>query len=282
MKKKQKFFLITAVLCTLLGGSLANGKDVTLAEPNYEIKIYMDPSIVLNSNNELKEDVLNTYSISSSPTNMSAEYLDSTNLDLNNNGWDVRIRKKEDEEKFELTYKKRYAIQNGDIDGALNTAAKEGFDKKEKDFDAQVDWGYEKQTLSFSYDKYVSISGYEGITLPSSKDSINAAIKKIPSKLNNSISNDFGKTTLKNAHIYGPVGASRYTGVFNGEKFYIEVWNIKNPLGNSYENVVEASFKTDNRSEAQEGHDELIDSLKKNGWLLPKDELKTQMILDRY
>lgn len=278
MKRKYKICSTITLICTLFSGSVAYGKTTAPAVPNYEVKIYMDPSIVLDSNNELNEDVLNSFEVTNSPLKMSVEYLDSMNLDLNNNGWDVRFRKKENDENFELTYKKRYAIQNGDIDGALNKAASEGFDKNEEDYEAQVDWGYGKETLSFSNDKDANISGYEGIDLPSSKEVIKAAVNKIPGKL----TNIGGKDILKNAYIYGPVDSKRYTGVFNGEKLYIEVWNIKNSLGNGYEKVVEASFKTDSRSEAEEGHDELIDSLKENGWLLPKDELKTQMILDRY
>lgn len=41
---------------------------------------------------------------------------------------------------------------------------------------------------------------------------------------------------------------------------------------------VEASFKKDDRSDAQEGHDKLIALLKEKRWLLPEDE----MILNRY
>ncbi|WP_202117349.1 hypothetical protein [Clostridium chromiireducens] len=282
MKRKVKICSMVTLMLTLLNCTLAYGKTVTPAVPNYEVKIYMDPSVVLDSDNKLKQEVLNTFNMPSTVTKMSVEYLDSSNLDFNDIGWDVRLRKMEGDADFELTYKKRYSIANGNIDSALQTAALDGFDKSEDDYDAQVDWGYNKQTLSFSNDKDVSISGYSGMDLPSSKDSIKAAIKKIPGKLNNSISNGYGTTILQNSHIYGPVDAKRSIGTWNGEKFYIEVWKIKATSGSGYDYVVEASFKTDDRSSAQEGHDQLIELFNEKGWLLPEDQLKTQMILDRY
>lgn len=282
MKRKFKICSMMTLMLTLLNCSLAYGKTVTPAVPNYEVKIYMNPSVVLDSDNKLKQEVLDTFNMPSTVTKMSVEYLDSSNLDFNDIGWDVRLRKMEGDADFELTYKKRYSIANGNIDSALQTAALDGFDKSEDDYDAQVDWSYNKQTLSFSNDKDVSISGYSGMDLPSSKDSIKAAVKKIPGKLNNSISNNYGTTILQNSHIYGPVDAKRSIGTWNGEKFYIEVWKIKATSGSGYDYVVEASFKTDDRSSAQEGHDQLIELFNEKGWLLPEDQLKTQMILDRY
>jgi hypothetical protein len=278
MKRKFKICSVITLMCTLFSTSATYGKTIAPAIPNYEVKIYMDPSIVLNSNNRLNQDVLDYFDMPTNVTKMSVEYLDSKDLDLNNIGWNVRFRKMEDKDKFELTYKKRYAVENGDIDATLQKAAADGFDKSEADYEAQVDWGYEKQTLSFSNNKDVSISGYGGMDLPSKTDTIKNAVNKIPGKLNNSN----GKDVLKNAHIYGPVEAKRSIGVFNQQKFYIEVWKIKTEAGNGYDYVVEASFKTNDRSEAQEGHDKLIDVLKEKGWLLPKDQLKTQMILNRY
>lgn len=282
MKKSFKIISMITLMSLLLNCSAVYGKTVTPAVPNYEVKIFMDPSVVLNSNNELKSNVLNTFNMPNSVTKMSVEFLDSDNLALNNYGWNVRLRKTEGEDNFELNYKKRYAIENGDIDSALQTAAKDGFDINEQDYAAQIEWGYQKQTLSLSNVKNASISGYNGMELPSAKDARNAAASKVPGKLNNNPYSDFGKSILKDAHIYGPVTAKRSIGVWNGEKFYIEVWKIKNSSGNDYEYVVEASFKTDNRSEAKTKHDTLISYLKDKGWLLPVDQLKTQMILDRY
>lgn len=278
MKRKYKICSVITLLCILFSASATYGKTIAPAIPNYEVKIYMDPSVVLNSNNKLNQDVLDYFDMPTTVTKMSAEYLDSKDLDLNNIGWDVRLRKVEDNNNFELTYKKRYSIENGGIDAALQKAAADGFDKNEDDYEAQVDWGYEKQTLSFSNNKDVSISGYGGMDLPSKTDAIKTAVNKISGKLDNVN----GKAILKNAHIYGPVEAKRSIGVFNEQKFYIEVWKIKTEAGNGYNYVVEASFKTNDRSEAQEGHNKLIALLKEKRWLLPKDELKTQMILNRY
>lgn len=282
MKKIYKIITIITMIFTLFNISVGYGATVDPAVPDYEVKIFMDPSVVLNSNKELKSSILSNFNMPNSVTKMSVEFLDSTSLDLNNAGWVVRLRKTEGKDKFELNYKKRYSILNGNIDGTLQSAASEGFDINENDYAAQIEWGYGKQTLSLSNVKEVSISGYNGMDLPSAKDARKAASDNVPGKLNNYLYSDWGKSILKDAHIYGSVDGKRSIGVWSGLKFYIEVWKIKNASGTGYEYVVEASFKTDSRSTASAKHDELIAYLNGKGWLLPLDKLKTQMILERY
>lgn len=60
---------------------------------------------------------------------------------------------KENKSDYELTYKKRYPVVNGNIQAALTLANQEGFDASDDNYEAEVDWGYGKQTLSFSNTK---------------------------------------------------------------------------------------------------------------------------------
>ena len=46
--------------------------------------------------------------------------------------------------------------------------------------------------------------------------------------------------------------------------------------------IVEASFKTTNSREASEEQKRLKAYLEEKGWFLPKDSLKTALILERY
>ena len=73
---------------------------------------------------------------------------------------------------------------------------------------------------------------------------------------------------LKNSRIYGPVLAKRSTGTWRGLEFDVEVWPILGRGGIGTEYIVEVSFKTPSRMTASANHDELIEWLTTNGWLL--------------
>lgn len=118
--------------------------------PDYEVKLLLKQSEVLGSDNELKAEVLSAFAISSSSKNMNIEIVDNKNRDIHRNGWNLRIRKRGDEKKLEMTYKKRYPIADGgfgvtesnaNIDTALRTAEQDGFHTTSPS-EAQVEVGY--------------------------------------------------------------------------------------------------------------------------------------------
>jgi hypothetical protein len=250
--------------------------------PDYEVKLLMNPAVVLGPDFNLLPTVLDTFDMPTSVTKMNVQFLDTVAKDIYNNGWSPRIRKKEGESKFELTYKKRYPICNDDIDGALTTAANQGFDSTATTYEAQVEWGYQQKTLSISRDKSYSDSGYSGLDLPDEADSQKMLIEQAPDKFNNWLYKKWGADQLSVSRIYGPVLAKRSTGTWSGLKLYIEVWPIKDASGTGIEYIVEASFKTDDRAEAALKHDEFILFLQSKGWFLPQDSLKTSLIMERY
>ncbi|KAH7016122.1 uncharacterized protein B0I36DRAFT_206013, partial [Microdochium trichocladiopsis] len=96
--------------------------------PDYEIKFLLKPTAVLGPNTELTSSVLSTFDMPLSVTKLHAQLLDTTGKDIYTAGWSARIRKTENEDDLELTYKKRYVIIDGDIDAALTTANIDGFD----------------------------------------------------------------------------------------------------------------------------------------------------------
>lgn len=286
---KRSSLLLASVMLgagTLLSG-WSGGQGVYaagVATPNYEVKWYLDPAVVLGSDHKLKSAVLNAFDMPSSVEKMNVEYLDSDDLDLNAEGWDVRIRKMESDsdEAFEVTYKMRYPIAGGNVQAALNAAAADGFDADEDDYEAQIDWGYSSQTLSFSNKKDADLEGYDGMELPGKEDSRELAEDFIPGKLENWQSGDWAEDILHDAHIYGPVGAKRSIGEWGGEELYIEVWEIKKSSGTGYDYLVEASFKEDDFATASARRDSLKNKLVSEGWFLPQDGLKTTKILERY
>ncbi|KAF2259241.1 hypothetical protein CC78DRAFT_475961 [Lojkania enalia] len=250
--------------------------------PDYEVKLLMNPTAVLNSDHKLKATVLSTFSMPTTVTKMNVQFLDTDAKDLYSAGWSPRIRKTEDEDDFELTYKKRYPITNSDIDAALSTANSQGFDSTTTTYDAQVEWGYQVQTLSISRKKSASDSGFSGMDLPGKKDSQEMLIDEAPDKFDDWLYNDWGTDTLDVSRIYGPVLAKRSIGTWSGFQLYIEVWPIKDAAGTGVEYIVEASFKTDSRTTAAAKHDELMSFLVTKGWFLAQDSLKTSLIMQRY
>lgn len=253
--------------------------------PDYEVKVFLDPEKVLDVNKNLRADVKTYFNAPSSVEKLAVQFMDTPDLDINAEGWVVRIRKQEayTDKQFELVYKKRYPIENGDIAQALAAAANEGFTAADTNYDAQVDWGYQKQTLSITRKKIVEKSGYEGMELPTRKDSRKWTIDEAPGKFANWLYNGWGTDLLEDVHKpFGPVQAKRSIGVWDGAQIYVEVWQLLNGNGTSFEYIVEASFKEDAYAAAAAKKAALEGEMSAQGWLLPVDQLKTQLILERY
>jgi len=190
--------------------------------PDYEVKLLMDPTVVLDSSFKLKPTVLSTFAMPTTVTKMNVQFLDTDTKPIYNAGWSPRIRKTENENNFELTYKKRYAISGGDIDTALTVANNEGFNSGDTNYDAQVEWGYQKQTLSISRQKSASDSGYSGMDLPGTSNSRSMLISDAPDKFDDWLYNNWGTSTLAVSRIYGPILAKRSIGTWSGLQLYIE------------------------------------------------------------
>ncbi|KAG3106669.1 hypothetical protein PC116_g353 [Phytophthora cactorum] len=251
------------------------------AVPAYEVKFLAKPELVLNTDGTPRSEVIQTLGLSSTARNISAEYFDTNALNLDQQGWNVRFRKKDDKNNYELTYKKRYPVINGDVNAALTLANQEGFDASDDNYEAEIDWGYGKQTLSFSNTKKVDTKA-TGVQLPSQQEALNMLLDKLPGKLKNWSSSNWGKQQLTQSRAYGPVTFQRYEGTWNGQELTLEVWPIRNAAGTGVENIVEISFKTTDTSAVSGLRTQLMQVLQNKNWLIPADGLKTQLILERY
>ncbi|TKJ00155.1 hypothetical protein FC695_22280, partial [Bacillus cereus] len=229
-------------------------------------------------NKEMKQEVLEHFQAGTKYERIQVQFLDTANKSLSDEGWFARIRKKEFSKDFELTYKKRYPIQNGVIQDALEVAKKEGFDSNTDSYEAEIDWGFEKKTLSISNKKSYSAKGYGILDLPNEQAAQNMLIEKLPGKMNKWLYTNWGEEMLKNSRIYGPVLMKRYTGEFENIKANIEIWPLSNTGKLEDDFVIEVSFKTNEESIATKQRELLMASLEKKGWLLPKDSLKTELI----
>ncbi|HDR7352786.1 hypothetical protein [Bacillus wiedmannii] len=274
---KKVFVFVSIFFCCFLY-NVKEGFAASPMTPSFEAKLLLKPEQVLGYNKEINQEVLEYFQAGKNYERIQVQFLDTANKNLNNEGWFARIRKKEFSKDFELTYKKRYPIQNGVSQDALEVAKKDGFDSKTDNYEAEIDWGFEKKTLSISNKKSYSAKGYGVLDLPKERAAQNMLIEKLPGKMNKWLYTNWGEEMLNNSRIYGPVLMKRYTGEFENIKTNIEVWPLSNTGKIEDDFVIEVSFKTNEESIATKQRELLMKSLEQKGWLLPKDSLKTELI----
>lgn len=274
---KKVFVFVSIFFCCFLY-NVKEGFAANPMTPSFEVKLLLKPEQVLGYNKEIDQEVLEYFQAGTNYERIQVQFLDTANKNLSKEGWFARIRKKEFSKDFELTYKKRYPIQNGVIQDALEVAKEDGFDSKTDNYEAEIDWGFEKKTLSISNKKSDSAKGYGVLDLPKERAAQNMLIEKLPGKMNKWLYTNWGEEMLKNSRIYGPVLMKRYTAEFENIKTNIEVWPLSNTGKIEDDFVIEVSFKTKEESIAKEQRELLMQSLDQKGWLLPKDSLKTELI----
>lgn len=249
---------------------------------DYEIKAQLGSSITIGTDKKLSCDFSSNFNVKI-PSQQSTGECPQTNVkEFNERGWINRIRIKDAKTSFELTYKKRYRIENGNIQAALDLANSEGFDINATSYDAQVDWGYNQMTLSFANQKTMKNTGYDNLELPDLQASIEILTDKIPGKLNDWEYKNWGQETLKECKIYGSILFSKYKGEFEGKEIDIEIWPIKGANGVGIDYFTELSFKEDDFRVANDLRTRIYNYLDKEGVLLHQDSLKTQLTLSRY
>jgi hypothetical protein len=107
----------------------------------------------------------------------------------------------------------------------------------------------------------------------------------MPDKLRHWKEVGWAKGILADACVYGPISGIRWQGSYAdiSEELAIEVWAVRNSNGTDTTPIVEISFKEKKYNEqAKSAREQLTRLLEANGWLLKKDILKTQLILERY
>jgi len=250
-----------------------------LAGPDYELKLLVDPALTLDEGFEPLGAVRDAFDIDERQP-MVMQFVDGVQLELNEAGWNVRLRAFEGENELQLTYKKRYQIDGDDIDGALAQAVADGFEADPDEYEAQVEWGLTRKVLSISKKVELAPEEADPLNLPGEQRSRELAAANIPARLEEQVS---ARDVLAEAHLYGPVRGERWKGKWRGKKISIEVWHIRALPGMEEKPLVEVSVKEDDREKAQKIQEKLHDFLNdEQGWLIDGDSLKTQMILERY
>jgi len=257
------------------------------ANYNFEMGFFLDPLKVLKASDpwKLKDSVADALNVADSIT-FEIVFLDSSDLQIDAESWDVRLRASTDAKGYELTYKKRFPIGTSigtppaNIPQVVLQAQEAGFGGSATTYAAQIDVLWSKWTLSFSNNKFGVDKDEKVGELPSPADCRKMAIEMLPGKLEKAIPSIV--TILENSHFYGPVKGVRYIGVFMEAKLEIEVWQINNAAKTGFEYIVDLSFKAGDLELTNAKHEALRSFLETLGWIIPADILKTQLILTRY
>ncbi|OAL55715.1 hypothetical protein IQ07DRAFT_583158 [Pyrenochaeta sp. DS3sAY3a] len=257
--------------------------------PDFEVKVLLKASAVLGSDNKPNDAVASAFSLSGGAKKMNVQFFDTNCQEIYKSGWSLRIRKSEGENEFEVNYKKRYPLDEGfsttdadAVSAGVKAAESDGF-ASSLGYEAQVEVGYQKKTLSISHTATHPDSGFSGTTLPAEDKSREFLNTYAPEKFRTWASSNWGSEKLEESRIYGPVLAKRFKGKWNGLRVSIEVWPIRSSkLNAELENIVEVSFKADILTTALEQRGKLVAFVESQGWLVPKDSLKTALIMERY
>ena len=276
-------------------GNLGTKEVPAPCKPEYEVKYLVNPDLALNDDGTYKEEFQNLFTDFTLKGTTRMSYYDTEDLALNQAGWTIRIRKKSNKKAQQCTFKRRYsgtnkknALTQKDVDKAVEKAYKDGFHNMNEQFKygCEIDYGYSKATLSYSYDLDIATTGKGNVDIPNQEDSIAFITTNVPNDLT---------LPLEGIREHGAVELTSYSAMMdNIVEVAIESMTIKATKDSEeLETIIEVSFKLeDYAGEIVEGKSdlELVNELREtlynllhdNGYLLEKDGLKTNSILERY
>ncbi|MBJ7934887.1 hypothetical protein [Bacillus cereus] len=241
----------------------------------YEIKFFLNITKALNEKQEIKEDIIDTFQISNF-RRKDIQFIDTINNDMYNDGWILRNRKKEGDNKYELTYKKRYEIINNNTDYVLEQAKREGVIQNNEEYELEWEWGYTKKKLSVSFEEEPEANA-SATGMPSIDELKQLFLHNSPKAFINWKNKDYGIEQINNSRACGPIQAKVYDGKWDESKITIEIWS--KTINNRTESIIEVSMKVKDESIATLYHTKLKDYLQEKDWLLMQDFSKTEWAL---
>lgn len=241
----------------------------------YEIKFFLDITKVANEKHELKDKIMEALQISNLKRK-DIQFIDTINNDMYIHGWILRNRKKEGDNKYELTYKKRYEIINNNTDYVLEQARKEGLLQNNEAYELEWEWGYTKKKLSVSFEEKPE-ANVSDTDMPSIDELKQLFLQNLPEEFLNWEHNDYGIEQINKSRVCGPIQAKVYDGKWNESKISIEIWSKS--INNKTESIIEVSMKVVDELIATQHHIKFKDYLEEIGWLLMQDFSKTEWVL---
>lgn len=253
--------MAVATTCAFL---LPIGKAHAAAD-QYEVKVFADADKVVKDNRHIDHDILEKLGSEDKDEDFNVQYIDDRNESNHQNGVTYRVRKSENDDTHEYQYKKRYPIENVNVDAAIDQAKADGFDGDE----FEVEYGENKQTLSVTKEAEEDLN-LDGTELPNASDSLKS-LKSFASSPYDALLNK-----INDPKAVGPVHFERHKGKIDDNNVKIENWEIGN------KNVVELSAKVNTESEAKAVQQSIVNKLDNLDIHETQDQLKTDLIFSTY
>ena len=249
-----------------------------------EIHLLLDSDRLLDREGLLTKKACSFFEITKKYKTYGLAYVETPDRAFQRAGWINRIRMQQGKAKkgFSLTYKKRYAVDGGDIAAAMRLAESEGFSVSGGMWEAQIEWGYSAVTLSLSAEASCPADGLDGIGDLDSRAAADMIRAGMPAEELDRGAGLWETSDAGPARMIGPVYFKRYTGEYLGRDVRIEVWDIPAYDSAGVRRIVELSYETTDLEDAADMRESLIQRLAEQGLLLRQDGLKTQQVMNAF
>ena len=253
----------------------------SVAEPEgYQVKLRLDDS-VLDGDGNLTADAAEFFGIpdaagsASAPETEQSVYVDSADSALGGKGWTARLRHKDGDESYDLTYKYRQdlsdnSLSEASIDEALEKAKDANFDSSDDNYEPQINASYSTSTLDFSNKKSADCASAD-CAIPAPSTIVEILDDKLPGKLEEQTGGTLEETGATASQV---VTQRTWPVTIDGTEADLEV----TAMSGGY--FVEITGETDERAEAADTRADLIAALDGKGILRHADAFKTQLVLD--
>lgn len=244
-----------------------------------EVKFLLDADRVLAKGKRLKKKFRALFDLGPDAQAIDVLYLETLDRAFHAEGWVVRIRWKEGKNKTELAFKKRYPVDGEDeeaVQSALRQAEADGFVLAVEDgYKSELDWGYAKKTLSFTwrpFDAFKKVKVTDWFSAWAAAAFLEEAMTVDEQDWR---AVEWAVSTLERAQLIGPIRIKRYRGQWEDVDVTVELC----PIGDG-KTIAELSFKADDWKAAAETRSRLMAFLDEQDVLVRGDSLKTQAILN--
>lgn len=244
-----------------------------------EVKFLLDADRVLAKGKRLKKKFRALFEMEPHAQAIDVLYLETPDKAFLAEGWVVRIRWKEGKKKTELAFKKRYPVDGADeaaVLSALRQAEADGFVLAVEDgYKSELDWGYAKKALSFTWRPFDAFKKVKVTDWFSAWAAAEFLEKAMTCDEQDWHAVEWAVSTLERAQLIGPIRIRRFRGRWDGVGVTVELC----PIGEG-KTIAELSFKADDWKAAAETRSRLMAFLDEQGLLIRGDSLKTQAILN--
>ncbi|CAM5635720.1 hypothetical protein SAVIM338S_06143 [Streptomyces avidinii] len=260
---------------------------MTPAREAYQVKLLLDPDQVLDADGRPTGAAAAALSLGAPGRVEVAQYVDDAGQSLNGQGWIVRIRRHDDENRIRLAYKARFEIEGDGAEPAavrrvMDRARLHNFGAGDGKYTVQVNLSHTRATLDFTNKKCRPVAGLAPGELPGLAASRALVLDRLPGKLAKWGAKPVGwaESVTASARLHGPVRQANYPCRMLDHAMETQVSRLRTATGEPAW-FTEITAKAHTLREAVELRSDLMGKLRAEGWLLERDAFKTDLVLGR-